>query len=213
MKKLKNKEFIISISILMLLQAAIYWSIKLLQSNYHYIHFFLDDKIPLLKWTIYIYNLFYPLVFVLLAYLYIKDEKKYFNAVIAGVVGYLISDVIFLSYPTIMSGNREVIVHNLTDLVLKITYLADNPPLNCCPSIHCLFCFQTIYSMTTSKMINKKIKIFTIISMILIILSTFTVKQHYVFDALLALIICIIANFITTKFTLIKRIKYLKDKS
>ena len=197
----------------MVLQAAIFWGIKLLQFNYHQFDFFLDYKIPLIKWTVYIYNMFYPVVFALLAYLYTKDEKKYFNAVIAGIVGYLICDVIFLSYPTIMYGDRNVIVHNLTDLVLKITYVADTPALNCFPSIHCLFCYQTMYSLLTSKTVNKKIKIFGSIALILIVLSTLTVKQHYIFDALASIVVCFIANVITIKFNLQDKIRKLQKKN
>ncbi len=212
MKNLKNKKFIISISILMLLQAAIYWSIKLLQSDYHTITFFLDDKIPFIKETIYIYNSFYPVVFALLAYLFTKDKRKYYNAVLAGVLGYLICDIVFLSYPTVMTGNRDIIVNSFTDLIVKITYMVDSPALNCCPSIHCLFCFQTIYSLASSKKITKKFKIFSTIYLILIVLSTFTVKQHYVYDAILALIICIIANIITVKFNLLNNVRKLINK-
>ena len=207
LSKLKNKDFIISICLLMVLQAAIFWSIKLLQSNYHTFNFILDQKIPLMKWTIYIYNMFYPLVFFLLAYLYTKDEKKYFNACIAGIVGYLICDVIFLSYPTIMDYPRDIVVHNFTDLVLKITYVADTPALNCFPSIHCLFCFQTIYSLVSSKKTNKNIKIFGTIFLILIAISTLTVKQHYFYDVVASLVLCVIANIITIKFNLQDKIR------
>jgi membrane-associated phospholipid phosphatase len=197
----------------MVLQAAIFWSIKLLQSNYHTFSFILDQKIPLMKWTIYIYNMFYPLVFCLLAYLYTKDDKKYFNACIAGIVGYLICDVIFLCYPTIMDYPRDVIVHNFTDLVLKITYVADTPALNCFPSIHCLFCFQTIYSLVSSKKIDKNVKIFGTIGLVLIAISTLTVKQHYFYDMVASLVVCIIANIITIKFNLQDKIRKLQKKN
>ena len=111
-----------------------------------------------------------------------------------------------------MTGNRDIIVNSFTEWVVKITYLVDTPALNCCPSIHCLFCFQTIYSLVSSKKINKKLKIFSTIYLILIVLSTFTVKQHYVYDVILALIICIIANIITIKFNLLNNLRKLNNK-
>ena len=212
LNKLKNKDFIISICLLMLLQAAIFWSIKLLQSNYHTFDTLIDQKIPLMKWTVYIYNMFYPLVFCLLAYLYTKDEKKYFNACIAGIIGYLMCDVVFLSYPTIMDYPRDIIVHNFTDLVLKITYVADTPALNCLPSIHCLFCFQTIYSLLSSKKADKRVKICGSIGLLLIAASTLTVKQHYFYDVIAALGVCIIANVIVEKLNLQDKIRKLQKK-
>lgn len=207
MKKLKNKKFIITIFLLLGMQALIFFSIKYLESDYHYITTSLDLKIPFIKWHIYIYNMFYPLVLVLMAHLYIKDEDTYYKAIVASIIGYLMSDVVFLTYPTIMYGNRDIVVHNLTDWVVKITYLADNPPLNCLPSIHCLFCFQTAWSLLISKQISKKMKVFSTISMLVIIMTTLTVKQHYVYDVLLALLFVIITNIVVWKTPLYKYIK------
>jgi len=84
----------------------------------------------------------------------------------------------------------------LTTLVLKITYYFDEPALNCFPSIHCLFCFQVIFSYITTKTINNKYKIFIITFAILIIISTVLVKQHYIFDVFASLLITIITNLI-----------------
>ena len=204
-KKIKDKNFLISISCLMLLQAVIYFFIKFCQSDYHYINATIDTNIPFIPWFIYIYNLFYPFVFLSLYYIYCKDMNKYYRGVMAGIVGYLICDIIYLIYPTIMirSDISSIPMDYLTMLVVKITYYFDEPALNCFPSIHCLFCFQVIITTFVSKNVNIKNK--TIISVIglLIIISTLFVKQHYFYDVIAALGVCIIAN---TMIYLIKRI-------
>lgn len=204
MKKLvkfikKNKDFIISISILLVGQAILYWFLKLFQSNPTYIDYYLDDKIPFLGRFVYIYDTFYPFVFFSLYLLYKKDKKAYFKGIIAGVIGFIICDIIFLSIPTIMYRPVIPSIDPLTDLVIKITFLYDSPPLNCFPSIHCLFCFQVIYSFIFSKF-DRRNKIVIIICSLLIVLSTLFIKQHYVFDVISALLIVIVSNLVTDLF-------------
>ncbi len=77
MKKLinfikKNKDFVISISILLVGQAILYWFLKLFQSNPTYIDYYLDDKIPFLGRFVYIYDTFYLFVFLAFYLLYKK---------------------------------------------------------------------------------------------------------------------------------------------
>ena len=208
-RKVKEKDFLISISCLMLLQGIIYFGIKFFQSNYHTIIFIVDDKIPFIPYFVYFYNMFYPFIFLFFYYVYCKDTKTYKNSVFAGIIGYLICDVIFLIYPTIMvrADINNINMDFLTKFVVNATYYFDEPPLNCLPSVHVLFCLQVIFTTILCKNIKTKYKIFIIIFSFLIILSTLFIKQHYVYDAIAALIVCSISNLIVF---LIR--KYLKRK-
>ena len=193
-----NKKFLISIIALMLVQAMLYWGVKLLQVDYHFINAEIDNKIPFIPHFVYVYNMFYPAVLLTMYYVYCKDRKNYYKGVIAGILGYLVCDIIFIAYPTIM--NRPIVDYSkldwFTGLVLKITYTADTPALNCCPSIHCLFCYQAMFSLCISKKIKWTVKIPVALFLFLIVLTTMFVKQHYFYDAVLALIIFIIMNII-----------------
>ena len=202
----ENKKFIISISILLIGQAFMYWFLKLFQSNPIYINYYLDEKIPFLGRFVYIYNSFYPFILFSFYLLYKSDKKSYFKGVISGIIGFLICDVIFLCMPTIMY--RPVIPQYdfLTNLVIKLTFLYDSPPLNCFPSIHCLFCFQVIYSFIFGSS-NKKQKLLIIVYSLLIILSTLFIKQHFIFDVLSALAIMIISNLSTDIFNIYERLE------
>lgn len=209
MKKIKkfireNKSFLIGILILMGIQAFIYWFIKLFQKNPIYLYAPIDDKIPFLGFFIYIYNMFYPFVLLSLYLLYKKDFKAFWKAVIAGTIGYIICDIIFLFMPTIMY--RQIIPNYdpITNLVIKITYYFDNPPMNCFPSIHCLFCFQVIYSYLFSKYHDYKKEVFIIFFLVLIIISTLFVKQHFVYDVIGSFLVCIATNLIVEIFDLYK---------
>ena len=172
-----------------------YWIIKLFQSNPIYINFYLDDKIPFWGWLVYVYNMFYPFCFLAFYLLYKKDEKTYYKGVIAGMIGFMISNIIFLFIPTIMYRPPIPNYDPFTNFVIKVTFFFDEPPLNCFPSIHCIFCFQVIYSYIMSKCSFKR-KTWVIICSSIIILSTLFVKQHYIYDVISAFLVCLIANML-----------------
>ena len=192
----KEKKYFISISLLMFIQMFLYMTLKYFQTNPIYINSYLDDYIPFIGYFVYIYDLFYPFCFVALYFLYKKDEKSYFKGVISGIIGYIICNIIFIFMPTIMFRPPIPSYDFLTNLVIKITFYFDEPPLNCFPSIHCLFCFQVIYSYLISKYPLKG-KIIAVTCALLIILSTLFIKQHFVLDVISALLVCLIANLIT----------------
>ena len=138
--------------------------------------------------------MFYPFMFLGLFLIYISDKKIYKNTLKCLIIGFVISDIIFLIYPTIII-RPDVKIDSLTNLVLYLTYYFDTPAINCFPSIHCLFMFQLIFSISSIK--TKKIyKVLSIVFAILVILSTLFIKQHFVMDVIVAFMICLIVNLI-----------------
>ena len=211
MKKIKfflkeNKMFIITILILLGGQSIMYYGLKFFQTNPNYINYYLDDEIPFIGYFIYIYNMFYPFTLIALYYLYKKDKDSYYKGIISGTIGYLICDVIFILYPTIMYRPIIPKLSPITDFVINLTFLYDNPPLNCFPSIHCLFSFQVIYSFLSSNLTKREKFIITIV-FLLIIISTLLVKQHYIFDVISAFLICVITNLMEDLLGIYKKIK------
>ena len=200
MKKI-SKEFLISMVYSLVIPAILYFLLKLFQSNYHVITSSIDKSIPFIPYFIYIYILFFPFIVIVFYMMFIKDKNKYYQSINASVVGLIITDIIFLVYPTIM--NRPVVTNDIciiTRTVLNITYFFDTPALNCFPSIHSLLCFQVAYMSITSNNIKSKYKIMTTIMSLLVIASTVLVKQHYFYDIVGAFIIFIISNIITINF-------------
>ena len=202
----KEKKFVISLGILLIGNAFLYWFLKMFQSNPIYIDFYLDDKIPFLGWFVYIYNMFYPLTIVACYFLYKSDKESYYKGVISCIIGCLICDIIFLILPTIMYRPEIPNYDSFTNLVIRVTFFFDEPPLNCFPSIHCVFCFQIILSMIKSKCDRVKKAIF-ITSAFLIIISTLLVKQHFIYDVIAAFLVCLIANCIENIFEIYKKLK------
>ena len=195
----KNKELIISMTILFLGNMFMYWVLKLFQSNPVYINYYLDNKIPFWGWTVYIYDMFYPFSIIAFILLYKKDEKAYYKGIISAIMGCIICYIIYLFLPTIMIRPEIPNYDPLTNLVLKITYYFDNPPLNCFPSLHCIFCFQVMFAYIKSNNTIKRKLIVSVIA-ILIVLSTLLVKQHYILDVISAFLICILTSTIESLF-------------
>lgn len=206
-----NKDFLYTILILLVGQAFIFFFNKFLQTNYHVVDIGLDYKIPFIPEFVYIYDFFYPFIFITLYVLFKVNKKDYFNAIISGTIAYLIAGVIFVLFPTIDVLRPEVInCDPITKFVLEVTYLADSPALNCFPSIHCAFTLQVIISYIMNKDFKNKTKIFVTIYGLLIIVSIFFIKQHYLLDLVGSMFLMTFTNWITIKFNLLKYIKKLK---
>ena len=154
----------------------------------------MDYTIPFIKYFVYIYDLFYPFMFLGLYIIYKNNKKVYNNTLKCLVIGFIICDIIFLIYPTVII-RPDVKVNGLTNLVLYLTYYFDTPAINCFPSIHCLFMFQLIFSILKVD-ITKYKKLLVVIFALLVILSTLFIKQHYIMDVLVSFIICLIVNLI-----------------
>jgi membrane-associated phospholipid phosphatase len=202
----KERKFIISMCILFFGNAIFYWGTKLFQSNPIYINYYLDDKIPFWGWFIYIYNMFYPFSVLAFCLLYYKDEKTYYKGVISCIIGCIICYVIILLMPTIMYRPVTPNYDSFTNFVIKVTYFFDEPPLNCFPSLHCLFCFQVIISYIISKCTIKR-KTWVIIFSSLIVISTLLVKQHFIYDVVAALLVCLLANLLESTLELYSKFK------
>ena len=209
-KELKEKDYWLSILLLLGGQSFLYVLIKHFQFGFHTFDFAIDDMIPFVPPFVLIYNLFYPFLFVVFYLLYKKDKKAYDKAVIAGTLGYIICNIIFVIYPVemIRPNITNLQADPLTKLVLTITYNSDNPAINCFPSIHCLFCFQTVYALIRCKDMKKLPKVLLSLFALVIVISIFFVKQHYVVDMIAAFIIVILCNlFIELIYDKIKKTK------
>ena len=132
----------------MITQGVVYFLIKLFLGNYNLINSFLN--VPLLKGFVYFYDSWYPVIAINAFILYKSDFNNYKSLLYTMMIGALMSHITFLIYPTILT-RPDIVVHGLTDLVLKITYMTDSPAVNCLPSVHCLFCFIGMYYIIKSK--------------------------------------------------------------
>lgn len=198
LKNLKDKKFLISIFCFMGLQALLYVLVKFLQPNPHLLNFKIDKMIPFIPQMIIIYNMFYPAVFISFYNTYNSDKESYYKGIISGIIGFIIADIIFLIYSTEMIRPElsNYSMDPITYFIINTTYKLDTPTVNCCPSVHCLFCFQSIYTLIKCHDYKYKSRPILITLLLLIALSTVLVKQHYFIDIIGAFIVFVISNLI-----------------
>lgn len=168
------------------LQVSLYFVTKNFNSSFHLIGSSLDDKIPFIKYFIYVYDSWYPFLVFFWVLLFYFDRDKCINFIVAGLLSIIIGNFIFLFYPTTVL-RPDIVVNDFTSLVVSITYNAD-VPVNCMPSMHCIFCFIPIFCLINSK-IKNRYKVPICIYFVLIIFSTLFVKQHVIIDVISAFII------------------------
>jgi membrane-associated phospholipid phosphatase len=168
------------------LQAFLYFATKNFNSSFHLIGSSLDYKIPFIKYFIYFYNSWYPFLVFVWVLIFYFDRDKCINFLVAGFLSIIIGNFIFLIYPTIVL-RPDVVVNDFASLVVSITYKVD-VPVNCMPSMHCIFCFIPIFCLINSK-IKNRYKVPICLYFVLIIFSTLFVKQHVIIDVISAFII------------------------
>ena len=168
------------------LQAFLYFVTKSFNSSFHLIGSSLDDKIPFVKYFIYVYHSWYPFLICFWFFLFYFDRDKCINFMVSGLLSIIIGNLIFLFYPTTVL-RPDIVVNDFTSLIVSLTYRAD-VPVNCMPSMHCVFCFIPIFCLIDSK-IKNRYKVVFCFYFVLVILSTLFVKQHVIIDVICAFII------------------------
>ncbi|MDD2409937.1 MAG: phosphatase PAP2 family protein [Bacilli bacterium] len=210
MKKIIDIKFYFITALgLLTFSAFFYFFVKLFEGEPTLIGSSLDNYIPFLPILIYIYNIWYPFNILSLYFIFKDNVNIYIKTIISLVFCFIISNSIFIIYPTTV--NRPVInsYNNLTEFITYITFKIDTPATRCFPSNHCILCFIIIFSVLAIKNMTKWKKRIIVTTNILIVLSTLFVKQHVVYDIIGSLVITLICFYILSRF---KFFKYLEKK-
>ena len=202
----KYKFFLISTGSIFIINAFIYFFIKLFITEYNLIGSPLDNYIPFIPSFIYFYMMWYPFEIFSLYYIYKKDKKNYIKTLGVLIISLIIMYLIFIIYPTMVDRPEVNSFNSLTTLLLYVAFKSDTP-VNCFPSGHCIICFVMIFSFLKSENITLKNKTIFIIINILIILSTLFVKQHVIYDVIGSFILTITSFYLIYKTNLLKKIK------
>lgn len=149
-----------------------------------------DEQIPFLPWTVWLYTSQY---FVLPAsFIWVRKPENYSHMYYAMLAAILSSCTVFFFYPT-MIPRPENLGSGVVDTVRWLLYKVD-APTNCFPSLHVAFaCLSSIYVMREHKLIGAISWIWSI----LIIISTMTLKQHYVIDVMGGMIVAFLSYHLT----------------
>ena len=183
-----NKDVLIKVLLLYLLQGGVYFLSKFTPIKNHLIGNTIDNKIPFVPFFGLVYVSWFLAIIIVPMVLnkYKKSEikKHYWNVIIA----IAICALFYIFYPTTANIRPDVHIKGLFTLTCYLVYFFDGPMSNLFPSMHCLMCFYYIYYVLFNKEIDKNWRIGIFIWSILIILSTLFAKQHVVIDVVGALI-------------------------
>jgi membrane-associated phospholipid phosphatase len=136
---------------------------------------FVDDRIPFLEWTIWIYLSEYP--FLVLAIWLAADDKRRSDAAYGLVLAALIGLVIFTLVPTsVMRQSPDLI--GATGLLWRFLFSVDTT-VNAFPSLHVA---NTCLAAVAFSSRSGPWRIVVPVWAALVILSTLTTKQHYAID-------------------------------
>jgi len=189
LKKIDFKTLLIIIG-LVFFEAIIFFLTKPFIQNPYILGSNIDNKIPFISHFIWIYVFWYFMLIAVPYYIAKKDMSSFYKYVITFVITTLIAGIIFIVFPnTVIRADIEA--SDIPSKLVKLIYILDSPGINCFPSIHCLYSFLFIFAILNTKGKSPLVsKIVIIILSILVVLSTLFIKQHIIYDALAALIIC-----------------------
>ncbi|MFG6084406.1 MAG: hypothetical protein AB3F67_0760 [Candidatus Phytoplasma solani] len=178
-----------------------------------------DQVCEKLKWTVIFYSLFFPCVYVLAPFLIYKylDKKTERQLLISLFILVIVSLGFFIIFPV------EVITEfqfknlepetNIIDWMITSIYKADNNSrFNSLPSLHVglsWLCYVGFRKKQT-KPIPKTLVYSKLFFCIMVFISTFAIKQHYIMDGIVAILLVEIIFFCVGKWMDKSRQLYLK---
>lgn len=163
-------------------------------SEYHTVHFFLDDLIPFNEYFVIPYLSWHVLTAVLTIYIMIRDSESFRKMMRFFIIGALFSFGFFIIYPS-CHGLRPTYFdrNNLFTWIVSVVYYFDTPE-NVCPSMHVIGSMGLFFGVAGSrKNINVSQKTIMGVLVFYICASTLLIKQHSVVDVAAALPISFIS--------------------
>ena len=150
----------------------------------------LDEQIPFLPWTVWFYTSQY---FVLpTSFILVQKKENYSHMYYSMLAAIITSCMVFFFYPTVIQRPEEL-DSGVVDTVRWLLYKVD-APTNCFPSLHVAFaCLSSLYVMREHRLLGALSWVWSI----LIIISTMTLKQHYVIDVMGGMIVAFLSYHLT----------------
>ena len=160
------------------------------------VHCALDDVIPFWEAFVIPYVFWYLLIAISLVYFafYNVDSFTKFNKFI--IITQVIAMFIYIVFPNRQDLRPlEFPRENVLTQIVNWLYTVDTNT-NVCPSCHVCFSLGIASAWLKERTASKVWKTFILVMVILICLSTMFIKQHSALDALAAIPICLLAEYI-----------------
>lgn len=141
---------------------------------------FLDDRIPLVPWTIVVYFgsfLFWAVNFWIAAGLPDEQRDRFFCA---QAMAEIVCMICFIALPTTLD-RPEITGNSLWEKFIRLLYGMDSAD-NLFPSIHCLLSWLSWIAVRKRREIPLGYRCFSLIMAVAVCISTLTTRQHVVAD-------------------------------
>ena len=170
----------------------VYWGSGVLTADrYHFdFTFAFDRSVPLIPEFVWIYILAFPFWAVNYILAARRGKKSFYRFVATDLLVHITCFIVFMAVPT--TNIRPVIAGDtLSERALSLVYTMDggNMPSNLLPSIHCYVSWLCWRGLKGAREIPAWYQRFSLVFAVLIIISTQVLKQHYIVDAIAAVIL------------------------
>ncbi|MDO4622249.1 MAG: phosphatase PAP2 family protein [Eubacteriales bacterium] len=196
----ENRRNLLAPILCLIWNESVFYGARILTKNrQHYVLTSgIDERIPLVTWTIAIYLICF-LVWAL-TYVYIacgdrKEAKIFFRA---DIIGKTIALLLYLLMPTTML-RPEITGNGVWDILMRFLYRIDAPD-NLFPSIHCMVSWFCWIGMRKRKEdCSPFFRYGTLVFSLAVCVSTLTTKQHVLADVFGGILTAELAYWISKK--------------
>lgn len=198
LNKINFKYLLLSIG-LFLFMSLLYMLTSLIHESGNQINMKIDSYIPFVSHIVYFYYLYYILPILFLWLLSFDNKEKFYQVYISLFIVVIICSIIYIIYP-VQIIRPEIEAKGLSSFLVNLVYKIDKKAINCFPSLYCVFSCGLIYSALINNKLNIKIKVLSVFLGVMIILSTVFIKQHYIIDGIIGILLYFIIQFIFKMF-------------
>jgi len=184
-----NKSYILSLSLLgsLGIMGLIYNVLNSITHNSLVLSSPIDNLIPFVPAMSIPYLGWYPYIFLAMAYLCWKDRQLYFRTLLSMNISVAVCYLIYFYFQTTVP--RPIVTGNSWDHQMLKWIYGNDKPFNCFPSIHSLYSFLVMRASWNSSKIRFRTKAIFSMCSLTIIMSTFMIKQHVIYDAIGAILL------------------------
>ena len=160
------------------------------------VHSVVDDWIPFFEWFIIPYVFWYLLVAGSLVYFLFYNVDSFKRLQIFIMITQIVALTIFVVFPTRQDLRPLTFARdNVCTDIIGFLYTIDTNT-GVCPSLHVAYSMGIASVWLKEKDASRFFKIFIVVTVILICLSTVFIKQHSAWDVLAALPLCLLAELL-----------------
>ena len=162
----------------------------------HPVHCFLDDIIPFNEYFLVFYCGWYVLVFGSLVYYFFYDVQRFRELDLFIFTTQMAAMACYIFWPSRQDLRPEVFPReNVFTWIMGLIYTFDTNT-GVCPSLHVAYSLGIASVWLKERSASAGWKVFVVVAVILICLSTAFIKQHSVVDIFAAIPVCLLAEYI-----------------